>query len=145
MEIVVPDAFKYLYGRPDSPIVTIPDPALRQRASEVAKIGKPIVQLCDSMVRIMSRANGVGLAAPQIAVAKRVIVVAPEGMKPVAMINPRIVKAEGEEMGLEGCLSIPGLYGEVMRAAYVEVEALDRKGRRKSIPCAAHKSSMAST
>ncbi len=50
-------------------------------------------------------------------------------MKPVAMINPRIVKAEGEEMGLEGCLSIPGLYGEVMRAAYVEVEALDRKGR----------------
>ena len=55
--------------------------------------------------------------------------IAPQDFKPTALINPKIIKAEGEQIGQEGCLSIPGLYGDVKRFAYVEVEAMDRKGR----------------
>jgi len=130
MQIVVPDEFKALYVTDAAhPIVKIPAPVLRQKAVEVAKLSKKTILLIDDMLRIMRRANGVGLAAPQLGILQRVIVVAPENMKPTAMINPRIVKSEGEQIGQEGCLSIPGLYGDVKRAQYVEVEATDRKGR----------------
>src|SRR3954465_15041052 len=130
MEIVVPDEFKYLYVRNDErPVVKVPDPVLRQTASNVLKLGKKQLLLIDDMIRIMKKANGVGLAAPQIGVLQRIIVIAPDGMKPTALINPKIVKAEGEYIGQEGCLSIPGLYGDVMRPEYVEVEAFDRRGR----------------
>ncbi len=130
MEIVVPEEFKPLYVRtPDRPIYKIPAPVLRQRAQPIVKISKKTILLIDDMLRIMKRANGVGLAAPQIGMLHRVIVVAPEGMRPTALINPRIVRAAGEQIGQEGCLSIPGLYGNVKRALVVEVEAQDRKGR----------------
>jgi peptide deformylase len=130
MEIVVPDAFLHLYERNDQrPIVKIPDPVLRQSAQPVGKISKRTQQLIDDMVRIMKSANGVGLAAPQLGILQRVIVIAPEGKRPTALINPVVVKAEGEQIGQEGCLSIPGLYGDVKRALYVEVEAMDRRGR----------------
>jgi len=130
MNIVVPDEFKYLYVRgPDRPVVKVPDPVLRQAAGPVSKVGKKQFLLIDDMIRIMKLANGVGLAAPQIGVGQRIIVIAPEGVKPTALINPVVVKSEGEFTGQEGCLSIPGLYGDVTRPEYVEVEALDRKGR----------------
>lgn len=130
MQIVVPDEFKHLYATDsDHPIVKIPAPVLRQSAQEVAKLSKKTILLIDDMMRIMRRANGVGLAAPQLGILQRIIVIAPDSMRPTAMINPRIVKAEGEQIGQEGCLSIPGLYGDVKRAQYVEVEAVDRKGR----------------
>jgi peptide deformylase len=130
MQIVVPDEYKYLYVKnAERPVVKIPDPVLRQVATDVPKITKKTILLIDDMLRIMRRANGVGLAAPQIGILQRVIVIAPEGMRPTALINPRIVKAEGEQVGQEGCLSIPGLYGDVKRYQYVEVEAYDRKGR----------------
>lgn len=130
MEIVVPDEFKYLYVRNEErPVVKIPDPVLRGVALEVPKFGKKQMLLIDDMIRIMKKANGVGLAAPQVGLLQRIIVVAPDGMRPAALVNPRIVKAEGEYIGQEGCLSIPGLYGDVTRAEYVEVEALDRRGR----------------
>lgn len=130
MEIVVPDEFKYLYARNEErPVVKIPDPVLRSVAAEVAKLTKKQSLLIDDMIRIMKLANGVGLAAPQVGILQRVIVIATEGMKPTAMINPRVVKAEGEYVGQEGCLSIPGLYGDVTRPEYVEIEALDRRGR----------------
>jgi peptide deformylase len=129
MHIVVPEEFKELYIQDEQrPIVKIPNPVLRQKAGDVTKIGKKQIQLVDDMIRMMRKANGVGLAAPQIGILQRIIVVAPEGMRPTAMINPVIVKAEGEQIGQEGCLSIPGLYGDVKRAQYVEVEAYDRKG-----------------
>jgi peptide deformylase len=130
MEIVVPDEFKYLYVRnAERPVVKIPDPVLYQVATEVSKFGKKQVALIDEMIRIMKAANGVGLAAPQIGILQRVIVVAPDGMKPTALVNPKVIKSEGEYLGQEGCLSIPGLYGDVKRPAFVEVEALDRRGR----------------
>lgn len=130
MKIVVPDQFKHLYVTDDErPIVKIPDPRLRQAAAEIQKLTKKHQLLIDDMVRIMKKANGIGLAAPQLGILQRMIVMAPDNMRPTALINPRIVKAEGEQVGQEGCLSIPGLYGDVSRAAYVEVEATDRKGR----------------
>ena len=130
MQIVVPDEYRHLYVQnKERPVVKIPADVLRQVAPEVTKISKKTLLLIDDMFRIMKKANGVGLAAPQVGILQRVIVICPEGMRPTALINPKIVLLEGEQTGQEGCLSIPGLYGDVKRALYVEVEALDRKGR----------------
>lgn len=130
MQIVVPEEFRPLYiTDADRPIVKIPAEVLRQKAQEVTKVTKKSQLLIDDMVRIMKEANGVGLAAPQLGLLQRIIVIAPDGMRPTALVNPKIIKAEGEQIGQEGCLSIPGLYGDVKRAFYVEVEAYDRRGR----------------
>jgi len=130
MQIVVPDEYKHLYVQnSERPVVKIPAPVLRQIAPEIAKINKKTLLLIDDMLRIMRKANGVGLAAPQVGILQRVIVIAPDGMRPTALINPKIVVSEGEQVGQEGCLSIPGLYGDVKRSLYVEVEAVDRRGR----------------
>jgi peptide deformylase len=130
MDIVVPDEFKYLYVQnKERPVVKIPAPVLRQKTTEIVKIARKHLLLADDMIRIMKLANGVGLAAPQVGYGLRLFVMAPEGIRPTAFINPVIVKAEGEQIGQEGCLSIPGLYGDVTRAQYVEIEAYDRKGR----------------
>jgi peptide deformylase len=134
MEIVVPDEFKFLYEKSDArPVVKIPAPVLRQRALALTKVSRKTLLLIDQMSRIMRMANGIGLAAPQLGILSRVIVIAPDGMKPSALINPRVVKAEGSVVGEEGCLSIPGLYGDVTRPEFVEVEAMDRKGRMMTL------------
>ncbi|HWD40439.1 MAG TPA: peptide deformylase [Fimbriimonas sp.] len=131
MEVVVPEEFRYLYVKTEArPVVKIPDPVLRQKAFEIAKITRKTQLLIDEMLKIMKQANGIGLAAPQVGILQRLIVVSPEGMRPTALINPKVVKSEGAAVGEEGCLSIPGLYGDVERAAAVEVHALDRKGRQ---------------
>ena len=130
MQIVVPEEWKYLYVQNDErPVVKIPAPVLRQTAAEVTKLTKKTGFLIDDMMRIMRKAHGVGLAAPQVGISQRNIVIAPEGFKPTALINPKVLKFEGEQIGEEGCLSIPGLYGNVKRPAYVEIEAVDRRGR----------------
>jgi peptide deformylase len=129
MQIVVPDDYQFLYAPGRDAVVKVPDPVLRQKAGEVAKITKRTQLLIDDMGRQMRKANGIGLAAPQLGILQRIILIAPEGFRPTALLNPRIIKAEGEQIGQEGCLSIPGLYGDVKRAMYVEVEATDRKGR----------------
>lgn len=129
MEVVVPDEFKYLYVQnSERPVVKIPAPVLYQKAQEVEKITKRTQALIDDMIRIMKKANGIGLAGPQVGQLQRIIVMAPTG-RPMVLINPVIVKAEGEQIGQEGCLSIPGLYGDVKRAAKVVVHAQDRRGR----------------
>ena len=129
MEVVVPDEFKHLYVQNDErPVVKIPNPVLRTVADEI-KISKKTDFTINEMMRIMRKAHGIGLAAPQVGLSQRLIVIAPPDYKPTALINPKIVKAEGEQIGQEGCLSIPGLYGDVKRFEYVEVEAMDRKGR----------------
>jgi peptide deformylase len=129
MDVVVPDEFKYLYEKtPERPVVKVPDPVLRSVAEEVLKVSKSTDALIDEMLRIMNTAHGIGLAAPQVGVLQRVIIVATADMKPTAFINPVIVKLEGEQIGQEGCLSIPGLYGDVKRAEFSVVEAMDRKG-----------------
>src|ERR1044071_1751154 len=130
MEVVVPDEFKYLYEESkERPVVKIPAPVLRQPAVEVSRVSKQTQNLIDNMLRIMNKAHGIGLAANQVGILQRVVIIATQGMKPTAMVNPKIVRAEGEQIREEGCLSIPGLYGDVKRAAFVEVEAMDRKGR----------------
>lgn len=129
MEIVVPDEFKHFFVRDEEhPVVKIPDPVLRKVAAD-AKCGKKTDFLIQEMMRMMRKANGIGLAAPQVGISQRIIVIAPHDYKPTALINPKIINSEGEQIGQEGCLSIPGLYGDVKRFEYVEVEALDRKGR----------------
>jgi peptide deformylase len=102
-------------------------------AQPLVKVTKKTQLLVDDMLRIMRRANGVGLAAPQLGIDQRVIVIAPMDYRPMALINPVITKMEGEVLGTEGCLSLPGLYGTVKRAKYVEVDCLDRRGREITI------------
>lgn len=130
MQIVVPEEYKPLWIHDaDHPIVKVPHPALRKVAPEVTKITKKTQLLLDDMLRIMRKANGVGLAAPQLGIDQRIIVIAPMDYRPMALINPVITKMEGEVVGTEGCLSLPGLYGSVTRAKFVEVDCLDRRGR----------------
>ncbi|MGB9660625.1 MAG: peptide deformylase [Moorellaceae bacterium] len=111
-------------------IITLGDPILREKAQPVRKITPNVLKLLDNMADTMYAAPGVGLAAPQIGVSKRVIVVdVGDGL--VELINPEIVAAEGRDVGPEGCLSIPGVQGEVPRAAKVVVRGLDRHGQER--------------
>jgi len=113
-------------------IVKIGDPVLRQKARQVTVFNKKTKKLLDGMRDALYKANGVGLAAPQVGVSKRVVVVdVGEGVW--ELINPEIVFQDGEELGVEGCLSIPGMAGEVNRAARVKVRALDGDGREQEI------------
>ena len=105
------------------------DPVLRKKAKAVAKISQRIEILIDDMAETMYEAPGVGLAAPQVGVLKRVIVYdVGEGI--VEMINPVITKTEDEQTEVEGCLSVPGKYGRVKRPARIEVSYQDRNGNK---------------
>src|SRR5215213_7210326 len=131
-------------------IITLPEPVLRRKAHTITKIDKDLQTLIDDMVETMREAPGVGLAAPQIGLSERLIVVeyyehevdeeeenedAPK--KVWAVLNPEIVKASEEKvMGIEGCLSIPNLVGEVERHAAVQVKGLNRHGKPMKIKAA---------
>lgn len=107
------------------------DPVLKAKAQPVEKITKHTRLLLDNMLQTMREADGVGLAAPQVGVSSRVIIVdVGEGL--IELINPAIVESEGCEVGTEGCLSVPGMYGDVERFTKVEVQGLDRKGNQIS-------------
>ena len=124
-------------------IVTLPEPVLRRKAHTVTKFDKNLQTLIDDMIETMRAAPGVGLAAPQVSISERLIVVEygeeedeedegrPEGPKKLfVMINPEIVKTSPETlMGVEGCLSIPNLVGEVERHAVIQVKGLNRHGK----------------
>jgi peptide deformylase len=103
-------------------------PVLRQRSDEVAGVDDDLRRFIDDMFETMDAAKGVGLAANQVGVAKRVAVVDAEGSR-FAMVNPRIMQAEGRATAEEGCLSIPDIYGDVTRPSTVVLEALDRDGK----------------
>ena len=107
------------------------DPVLRVKSVGVEKVTPKIRKLVDDMFETMYAAQGIGLAAPQVGVQLRVITVdvQTEGQRALALINPEIVALRGEQEYLEGCLSCPGLNGLVKRAAWVEVHALDPRGR----------------
>lgn len=105
------------------------DPVLRQKAVPVDVIDERMRQLAADMLETMYNAPGVGLAAPQVGVAVRLIVL-DDGSGPHTLFNPRIVSLRGEVCEEEGCLSVPGMIGQVRRAAQVEVEAYDRSGRK---------------
>lgn len=110
------------------PILTQEAPILRQKAKRVARVDDTIRKLIDDMVETMVAAPGVGLAANQVGVGLRVIVVKTDANL-YTLVNPEMVKATGEQVGLEGCLSIPGYVGEVKRAQRVVVRGLNRHGR----------------
>jgi len=111
-------------------IVKHPDPILREKTAEVKKITPNILKLLDDMAETMYHAEGVGLAAPQIGISKRIAVVdcGPEYGGLIELINPEVVSQEGEQFGPEGCLSFPGLVGDVRRAKKCKVRALNRHG-----------------
>lgn len=113
-------------------ILEIGDPLLREKAKEVTKFNASIEKLLGNMADTMYDAEGVGLAAPQIGVLKRVVVIdVGEGL--LELINPSIIEMEGEEIAQEGCLSIPGRQGNVKRAEKVKVRYQDRTGQEKVI------------
>ncbi len=123
------------------PIVTLPDPVLRRKARAVTKFDKELQTLIEDMIETMRDAPGVGLAAPQVGISERVIVVEyyeheedeekeDKPKKVWALVNPEIVKASAEMVrGVEGCLSIPGLVGEVERHESLTVKGLNRRGQ----------------
>lgn len=121
-------------------ILTSEYPVLRQKAKRIKKIDGAIQRLIDDMIETMDDAPGQGLAAPQIGVSLRVIVVnarpgedEEEDLVQLQLINPEIVESNGEEIGEEGCLSIPGYVGNVKRALHVTVKGLNRKGKEIKI------------
>lgn len=111
-------------------ILEFPDPRLRTKAVAVAEVNDGIRRLIDDMTETMYAANGVGLAATQVNVHQRLVVidVSEERNEPRAFINPEIISREGVEVSEEGCLSVPGSYEDVERAQMVTVRALDRNG-----------------
>ena len=118
-------------------ILTDGHPTLRKVAKKVdpAEIGDPIFQqLLDDMFATMYAAPGIGLAAPQVGVSKRIFIVdmqdEDDAHGPLVVINPKFTLAEGERDGIEGCLSVPGMVGDVTRFNHVVVTGLDRHGRK---------------
>jgi len=109
------------------PIRTVPDPVLRQKAKKVPGIDSSIRRLINDMIETMHEANGVGLAAPQVGVLLRLVVIRmpEEGAEDIVLINPEIVRKSGERVVEERCLSIPGYAGMVKRACNVTVKARD--------------------
>ena len=113
------------------PILRFPDPRLKKVAQPVAQIDASIRKLVADMAETMYEAPGIGLAATQVDVHKRVVVidVSEEKNNLLAFINPTLEKCSGEQVGEEGCLSVPGIYDKVTRAERVTVRALDRDGQ----------------
>ncbi len=110
------------------PLHLLGSPVLRQRSDEVTAVDDDVRALVASMFETMDAAKGVGLAANQIGVARRVAVIDADGHR-IAMINPRVVSAEGRATAEEGCLSIPEVYADVTRPERVVLEALDAEGK----------------
>ena len=104
------------------------DSVLRQKAKRVSTVDSSIQRLIDDMIETMRQTNGVGLAAPQVGVSLRVVVLQMPGEETMAIVNPQIVKRSGEREVTEGCLSVPGYYGEIKRSVSVTVKGWDRQG-----------------
>lgn len=113
-------------------ILCFPDSRLRTVAKSVERVDDPLRTLIDDMLETMYDAPGIGLAATQVNVHKRILVidVSEEKNRPLTLINPMILERRGGQEGEEGCLSVPGYYESVERADYIRVEALDRDGQQ---------------
>ncbi|MDP9084971.1 MAG: peptide deformylase [Pseudomonadota bacterium] len=112
-------------------ILEYPDPRLRKTAVPVAVVDDALRQLADNMLATMYAAKGVGLAATQVDVHQRVIVldVSEERNRPLVLINPELLELTGSGPGEEGCLSLPGIYEKLSRATHIRVRALGRDGK----------------
>lgn len=109
-------------------IVTEEDPVLRKKSREVSEITPRIIALLDDMTETLHKAQGAGLAAVQVGVLRRIALVEYEEGNTIELINPEIIEVDGEQTGLEGCLSLPGKWGIVTRPETVTVRAMNRKG-----------------
>ena len=101
------------------------DPVLGKRCKEVTEITPRLQELIDDMFETLYEENGVGLAAPQVGILKRIVVIDTTGEDPLLLINPKILETSGEQDGYEGCLSVPGKSGKVTRPNYVKALAYD--------------------
>ncbi len=109
-------------------IVTVGDSVLTKVSRPVTKFDRRLHELLDDMAQTLTEAGGVGLAAPQVGVLRRVVVVDTGEDGILELVNPEIIQESGEQTGLEGCLSVPGKYGIVTRPNFVTVRAQDRNG-----------------
>ncbi len=115
------------------PVRVLPDPLLRKKARRVKAIDAAIQKLAVDMIETMQAGYGVGLAAPQVGVLRRVVTIQIPETEPLVMINPEITSRDGERRVREGCLSVPGWYGMVTRAVSITAEALDSDGAEYEI------------
>lgn len=115
-------------------VVNYPADILEQACKPVVKFDRKLAKLLENMYDTMIEYDGVGLAAPQIGLAERIAIVdIDDELGTIEMINPVILETSGEQTGPEGCLSFPGLFGEVTRPNFVKIEAFDRKGRKYTL------------
>jgi peptide deformylase len=114
-------------------IVKVGDDVLRKKCRPVDEITPKIVRLLDDMTQTMRDANGVGLAAPQVGILRRIVVIEVEEGNVIELINPKIIAFAGEQDGTEGCLSVPGKWGMVKRPMHVTVRATNRHGEEFEI------------
>ena len=110
-------------------IVTIEDPVLRKKSRPVVNFDEKLWTLLDDMKETLKKADGAGLAAVQVGILRRAVIVDVGDGKPLELINPEIVETSGEQEGQEGCLSLPGKWGVVRRPEFVKVRAQNRKGQ----------------
>lgn len=108
-------------------ILTVEEPVLHKTARTVTRFDAHLGELLDDMRQTLTNAGGVGLAAPQIGILRRVVVVDDDG-ELIELVNPEILETSGEQDGMEGCLSVPGRYGMVKRPEFVRLRAQDRDG-----------------
>lgn len=109
-------------------ILTQGDPALNKVCHPVSNFDDKLADLLDDLKETLTKANGLGLAAPQIGILRRAVIVVDENGQMLELVNPEIIDQKGEQDGLEGCLSIPGKWGYVKRPEWVKVKAQDRNG-----------------
>lgn len=109
------------------------DPALEKVCKEIKEITPRVQELIDDMIETMYEANGVGLAAPQVGILKRLVVIDVTGDNPYIIINPKILEADGEQTGYEGCLSLPGKSGLVTRPNHVKIVYQDENMETKEL------------
>jgi len=111
-------------------IVLEGDEILRKKCREVDAIDDRIRMILDDMIETMRSKNGMGIAAPQVGIMRRMFVIEHEPGEVIELINPRVLESSGVQTAEEGCLSVPGYVGTVERPEYIKVEALDRHGNR---------------
>jgi peptide deformylase len=114
-------------------VLTLPEPILRQKSKRVRTIDGSVRKLAEDMIETMHAASGVGLAAPQVGVSLRVIVIGLPEEEDFVLVNPEVVRRSGERLVTEGCLSVPGYYGEIKRAQRVTVKGKDLSGKEVRI------------
>ena len=109
-------------------ILTREDPVLTKKCHPVTRFDQRLWDLLDDMRETLTNANGAGLAAPQVGILRRAVLVVTEEGEMIELVIPEIIAQEGEQEGFEGCLSVPGLWGQVTRPAWVKVRAQNRQG-----------------